>query len=300
MKTKFGIILSIVLLLVLSACGPASPKERKSEEKNGNQKIASLSIHLTNDLLALGITPAGSVVGGGLKDFLPHVKDQLKNTKKLGPAADPDMEALLALKPSAIYMDEEYGGKDLGKFKKIAPVHVFDLDEGTWRDHLKKIGKLVNRDKQAKEFVEDYDKETKEVKGLIQHELGKNSKAMAIRVTAKELRVFGTARPMGPILFDDLGFTPANGVKKVDANQPYQVISQEVLPDFDADAIFVVVNQDDQSKTAFKQMENSSIWKGLKAVKNKHVYVVPDQPWLDYSALGNKMAMDQAEKMFSK
>lgn len=102
--------------------------------------------------------------------------------------------------------------------KKIAPVHVFNLDEGTWRDHLKKIGKLVNREKQANEFVEDYEKETKEVKGLIKQELGKNSRAMAIRVTAKELRVFGTARPMGPFLFDDLGLTPANGVKKVDAS----------------------------------------------------------------------------------
>lgn len=78
------------------------------------------------------------------------------------------------------------------------------------------------------------------------------------------------------------------------------MISQEVLPDFDADAIFVIVNQDDQSKTAFKQMENSAIWKGLKAVKNKHVYVIPDQPWLDYSAIGKKMAMDQAKKIFSK
>lgn len=188
------------------------------DEKNGNQKIAPLSIHLTNDLPALGITPADSVVGGGLRDFLPHVKDGLKNTKKLGPAADPDMEALLALKPSAIYMDEEYGGKELDKFKKIAPVHVFNLDEGTWRDHLKKIGKLVNREKQANELVEDYEKETKEVKGLIKQELGKNSRAMAIRVTAKELRVFGTARPVGRILFDDLGLTPANGDKKVDAS----------------------------------------------------------------------------------
>ena len=38
---------------------------------------------------------------------------------------------------------------------------------------------------------------------------------MAIRVTAKELRVFSTKRPMGPILFQDLGLQPANGVEKL-------------------------------------------------------------------------------------
>ena len=31
-----------------------------------------MSIHLTNNLLALGITPVGSVIGGDLKDFLPR------------------------------------------------------------------------------------------------------------------------------------------------------------------------------------------------------------------------------------
>ena len=40
-----------------------------------------MSIHLTNDLLALGITPVGSVIGGDLKDFLPHAKEKLKDTK---------------------------------------------------------------------------------------------------------------------------------------------------------------------------------------------------------------------------
>jgi iron complex transport system substrate-binding protein len=304
MKKKLIILFSVMLILVLSACGKSSLTENKTaskdKESSENPRIASLSIHLTNDLLALGITPVGSVIGGDSKDFLPHVKDQLKDTKKLGPVTDPDMESLLSLEPSDIYLDEEYSGKNVDEFKKIAPTHVFNLDDGTWRDHLKSVGKLVNREKQAEKFITDYENETKEVKGLVQDKLGKDSKVMAIRVTAKELRVFSTRRPMGPILFEDLGLKPANGVEKINKNQPYQVISQEVLPDFDADAIFVIVNKDDQSQTAFKQLEKSGIWKGLKAVKNKHVYIIPDQPWLDYSALGNKMAMDNAKQIFSK
>ncbi|BBP92426.1 hypothetical protein BsIDN1_60440 [Bacillus safensis] len=48
------------------------------------------------------------------------------------------------------------------------------------------------------------------------------------------------------------------------------MISQEVLPDYDADAIFVVVNRDDKAQQAFKQLEKTPIWKGLKAVKKKN------------------------------
>ncbi|MGG0409394.1 ABC transporter substrate-binding protein [Peribacillus simplex] len=304
MNKKLTILFSIMLILILSACGQTSSNDSKSAQKNkpGSEehRIASLSIHLTNDLLALGITPVGSVIGGELKDFLPHVKDQLKNTEKLGPVKDPDMEALIELNPSVIYLDKEFSGQDVSKYEKIAPTHVFNLDQGTWRDHLKSVGKLVDRQQQAEKFISDYEKQTKEVKGLIENKLGEGSKVMAMRVTAKELRVFSTKRPMGPILFQDLGFKPANGVEDIDKNLPYEVISQEVLPDFDADAIFVIVNGDDESQTAFKQLEDTPIWKGLKAVKGKHIYVVPDQPWLDYSALGNKMAMDNAKEIFSK
>ncbi|MGE8080093.1 ABC transporter substrate-binding protein [Peribacillus loiseleuriae] len=304
MRKKLIIFISFVLMLMLSACGQnnSNIKTATSKEKVNSEepRIASLSIHLTNDLLALGITPVGSVIGGDLKDFLPHVKEQLKNTKKLGIVKDPDMEALLELKPSVIYLDKEFSGQDISKYEKIAPTHVFDLDEGTWRDHLLSIGKLVNHEKQAQQFIADYEKESKEVQALMKKKFGENNKVMAIRITAKELRVFGTKRPMGPILFQDLGLEPANGVENIDKNQPFEVISQEVLPDFDADAIFVIVNRDDEAKTAFKELEKTAIWNGLKAVKEKQVYLIPDQPWLDYSALGNKMAMDNAKEIFSK
>lgn len=303
MKKQLLMIFTAMLLFILAACGQTASTDSKASDTKTDKdepQIASLSIHLTNDLLALGITPVGSVVGGELNDFLPHVKDLLKDTAKLGPAKDPDMEAVIALDPSVIYIDEGISGEDISKFEDIAPTESFNLDEGTWRDHLKAIGKLVDRTQEAEDFIADYENLTREVKTLATDELGENSKVMAIRVTAKELRVFTTKRPLGPMLFDDLGFKPAAGIDELDSTQPYEVISQEVLPDFDADAIFVVVNSDDKAQTAFKQLEESPIYQGLKAAKNKHVYVVSDQPWLDYSALGNKLAMEEAKKLFSK
>ena len=94
-------------------------KRQRKNGKSNDPKIASMSIHLTNDLLALGITPVGSVIGGDLKDFLPHAKEQLKDTKKLGVVTDPNMEALLQLKPTDIYVDEKYAGKDVAKYEKL-------------------------------------------------------------------------------------------------------------------------------------------------------------------------------------
>lgn len=330
MKKLHLSLVSLLFITILSACGqssnsaagqaspspatavsaaspaPESPAAATAEPAadilvhDPNAKIASMSIHITNNLLALGIKPAGSVVGGDVKDFLPHVADQLEGVAKFGVVTDPDMEAVLALKPDIIYIDAVYSGEDLAKFEKIAPTITIDMDAGTWRDHLKRIAEHVGREQEAEAYIQDYDAKAERVSQLIHTELGADAKVMAIRMTAKELRVMGTKRPVGPIMFEDLKLKMAVGVEKIAADEPYAVISKEVLPDFDADAIFVIISKGDEAKSSFEEMEKNPVWQGLKAVKNKHVYILDGQKWLDYSSIGQSMALDDAEKLFTK
>lgn len=146
LKRSWVALSLVACMIMLSACGQAADKQASDTKADdsaqttisADSRIASMSIHLTNNLLALGITPAGSVIGGDVKDFLPHVKDRLQNTRKLGVVTDPDMEAVLELQPDHIFLDKKYSGTDVAKFEKIAPTEVFDLDEGTWKDQLKK------------------------------------------------------------------------------------------------------------------------------------------------------------------
>ncbi|WIM39522.1 ABC transporter substrate-binding protein [Paenibacillus sp. PK4536] len=318
MKIKNSLVMmSLVFMIVLLvACGqPAasitstlstSSSSGMVKEENGviihdaKAKVASMSIHITNNLLALGIQPVGSVIGGDVKDFLPHVADQLKGTQKLGVVTDPDMEALLALQPDVIYIDKEYSSKDLAKFEQIAPTIVIDMDQGTWQDQLKEIATHIGLEKKADTFIADYDTKAAQVSTLIHSRLGADAKVMAIRMTPKELRVMSTARPLGPIMFEDLKLQMADGIDKISKDEPYQVISKEVLPDFNADAIFVIISKGNDAQTNFDELEKNPLWLNLKAVKNKHVYVLDGQKWLDYSSLGQQMALEDATQLFSK
>ncbi|MFD1955060.1 ABC transporter substrate-binding protein [Paenibacillus thailandensis] len=318
LKKRFFICLLVLMLGLMSGCGQASNSEANagngaetgssdagegksadSANPSDSKKIASMSIHITNNLLALGIKPVGSVIGGDVKDFLPHVKDRLDGVAKYGPVADPDMEAVLASNPDVIYIDEANSGTDKAKFEKIAPTFSINMDEGTWRDHLKRLAEQVGRQKEADAYIAEYDAKAEEVSSLIHEKLGADAKVMAIRMTAKELRVMGMKRPVGPILYEDLKLKPADGVEKI-ADEPYAVISQEVLPDFDADAIFVIISTGSQAQTNFEELEKNPVWKNLKAVQNNQVYVLDGQKWLDYSSIGHRMALDDAEQLFSK
>lgn len=98
LKKNLMLVMSICLVLVLAACGTAnnsssasggsstdtSTNNQDNSAGSGEPRIASMSIHLTNDLLSLGITPVGSVIGGEAKGFLSHVADRLQNTTPLG------------------------------------------------------------------------------------------------------------------------------------------------------------------------------------------------------------------------
>lgn len=317
MKKRMLMLAVVMLMAVLAACGQSNKSSTEIDNEGNTSeddtftssdmlvhdpdaKIASMSIHITNNLLALGVTPAGSVVGGDVKDFLPHVADQLQGVAQLGVVTDPDMESLLALKPDIIYIDEVYSAADLAKFEKIAPTIGIDSNIGTWHDHLNVIAEHMNLESEAEQFIEEYETQARRVSRLIHNELGEDAKVMAIRMTAKELRVMGTRRPLGPIMFDDLNLRMADGVEKIAADQPYEVISKEVLPDFNADAIFVIISKGDEAKNNFEELEKNLVWQNLDAVKNNRVYVLDGQKWLDYSSLGHSMALDDAEALFTK
>lgn len=328
--TKPGLTFTTLLLaLLLSACGatggaptggggsaapaaaandPAPPAEAASFAESAEDAppvdpesvIASMSIHMTNNLLALGITPAGSAIGGGVGDFLPHVAHLLEGSAKLGVVSSPDLEAILALQPDYIFTDAHFGGDSLEKLEKIAPVVSTDIDVGTWREHLLETASYVGRESTAEAFIAAYEAKAERVKGLIRDELGEGAKVMAIRVSAKEMRVMSMNRPMGPIMFQDLGLTPIDGLAEMTGEEPYAVISKEVLPDLDADAIFLIVNNDADAKKSFDELARNPVWSHLKAVENGHVYALDGQKWLDYSALGQDMALDDAEALFAK
>ncbi|WP_430093484.1 ABC transporter substrate-binding protein [Paenibacillus cisolokensis] len=117
-------------------------------------------------------------------------------------------------------------------------------------------------------------------------------------MTAKELRVMSTARPLGPIMFQDLGLNMADGVEQLSPDKPFEVISKEVLPDFDADAIFVIISRGNEAAANFEELEKNAVWQNLKAVKQHQVYMLDGQKWLDYSSLGQDMALDNAVELF--
>lgn len=306
---KLAVVMMSMILLILAACGNEEEQKtvkKESDKKDSadssesqvdsyDKKTASISIFLTGDLMALGITPDGTTTS----DYLPLDEERFSETEYLGFTKEPDMEALIAMQPDEIFIDSEFAEKHgLDKYEAIATTHVINLDDGRWKDHLVELAAIVDREDTAEQFIQEYDAKAADVAELANEKLGEGT-VMAVRVSPKGLRVYGMERPLGPILFEDLGFTPATGVEAIEKN--WENISKEVLPDFEADTIFVLVSAvDEGSEELYEELQNDPIWSSLKAVQNDQVFLIAEQPWLDYSAYGNKLALDNLEVILSE
>lgn len=299
---KIFVLISALMLLVVAACNNETTENSNKNTKEAtkevaaeyDKKIASISIFLTGDLKALGITPAGTTTS----DYLPLDPEHFPTTEYLGFTKEPDMEALIALQPEEIFIDAEFAEKHgLSKYEAIATTHVINLDEGRWKDHLHNIAEITDQQETAEQFIADYEAQAADVAKLAKEKIGEGT-VMAVRISAKGIRIYGMERPLGPILFEDLGFTPASGVELIEGN--WENISKEVLPDYNADTMFVLVSSvDEGSEEIFAELQTDPIWRSLKAVQNNQVFVIAENPWLDYSAYGNKLALDNLKEILS-
>ncbi|GAV14695.1 ABC transporter substrate-binding protein [Paenibacillus sp. NAIST15-1] len=315
-RMKILTCICTLLVMITAACSGQVPSNKQSESgkslqvqtatsdtkppadiAGADKRIAVLSIPFTSDLLALGITPIGAVTQKG-KDFLPHVTDLLPHTQNLGNSQDPNLEALVNVEPDLIIAQEELiKGKD--ELEKIAPTIVLNFKQSTWQEQLQQLGKALGKEKEAEAFIADYKQKAATAKETIKQVLGDET-VLVLRVMKKELRVYGLDRNYGSLLYQDLGIKPAKGLESIGrGKEGPQSISSELLPDFDPDHILLEVSADKAAQQLFKELEDSSIWKHLKAVKNGNVHAIEQQPWLDYSALGQLKSLDEAVNLFT-
>ncbi|MCE5172271.1 ABC transporter substrate-binding protein [Paenibacillus profundus] len=317
-RTMMFTFICCLLVMVVTACSEAASTntqggtdqatlsqadaiDNKQDAKaaGSDKRIAVLSIPFTSDLLALGITPAGAVTQKG-KEFLPHVADLLNNTQNLGNSQEPNLEAIVSIEPELIIAQEELIQGKKEELEKIAPTIVLNFRNSTWQDQLSQLGKATGREKEADAFISNYNQEAASAKEKVKQALGDET-VMVLRVLKKEFRVYGLDRNYGSLLYEDLGIKPAKGLENMgQGKEGPQAISRELLPDFDPDHILLEVSADAAAQQLFKELEESAIWKNMKAVKNGNVHAIEQQPWLDYSAIGQLKSLEEAVKLFTQ
>lgn len=248
--------------------------------------------YLEDSLLKLGVKPVVQWSNGPLGH--EYLKEELKDVPKLDFSGGlPSPEVVMSYNPDLIILHTAAYAADgaYENYAKIAPTYVFKNASGDVEKSLGTLGELLGKSAEADQALQAYQQKVKEAKEKLDQAVG-GKKVAIIRFAAKGVSLMGGNYLCGYVVHKQLGI----GSSKLVENENSANVSMEVLPELDADYIFII-NAYGQGTQRMKEMTESSVWKSIPAVKQGHVYEVSDEYWLGSGLIAYEKIIDDTVKL---
>lgn len=305
------------LLLILSACSSSNrnvsdekvedsqetvqPDESKEESATTVQytTITGEQVEITADpkrVVYLGPTLGDflvmniSIVGSNLLHATNRSYYEGKTAGIVDVGNPGDLEAILALKPDLIINSYHKDAERNEALSKIAPTIPFNPSL-PYTERVKEIGNIFGKQEEADQWIAKFETQSKEMFEKLQ--LAEGETATVFIQEGKALYVMGN-RSLGAFIYQENGFTIPPAIKQhvIDEGQTFVAISEELIPEYAGDHLFVLIlANDEESKTGADQLLQSPIWETLPAVQKGNVYVTSAEWNAD-----NLLAMEQLLK----
>lgn len=263
-------------------------------------KVASLNYQLTGDLQAVGIQPNATI----LDVYRPWYTDSklrqqhslfLHRDNRLSPeTVEHNTKCLAEVKPDVIFCTPyEVKFYDLEELMRIAPTVVIPWTDMCWREHLRCLADYTGRAEAAEEWLRRYDDSVYDVMNQTHKFIGKHSLSI-FHIIRGELVVYGN-RNGGAVFFNELGIEPAYSLERIAVYQP---VDESELEYYAGDYIVLCVDNNKESMLRYTQLIGGDTWRSLKAICNHRVYILCDEPWVDYCALAHDSVLNKVQELF--
>lgn len=117
------------------------------------QRVVVLTRFLTGNVMALGVPVVGV---DEMSKTNPRFEEQLKDVEAV---SDESLEKIIELQPDLIIGLSDI--KNIDKFKQIAPTVTYTYNKVDYLTQQLEVGKLVNKEKEAQAWVDDFSARTK-------------------------------------------------------------------------------------------------------------------------------------------
>lgn len=213
------------------------------------------------------------------------------------------IEALLEANPDLIIVD---GGADAAKYEmysKIAP--TYRLKEEILDDPAKvltAIADLLGIPEKGESAVAQYEEKIADAKEkLSQAAKGETVAVLRLNVGDKTMALFGVKNRYTGTIYRDMGLTPHPFAR--DMTDYHAILSEEKLPELDADHIIIFPSNGSWSAEENKEAEqllDSPLWKSLPAVQKGQVYKAERTHWQSGAITANMKKIDDLLQWFVK
>ena len=219
----------------------------------------------------------------------PAFGNELADAVKL---TSDDTEAVAAQEPDLIiaFSTDEH----LKELKDIAPVLVIEYGKSDYLEMMTNLGKVFGKEDKAQKWLDSWKMKTAKAKEELAPYLDASTSFTVMDFYDKAIYLYGNNWGRGgELIYDSLGFSAPETVKKDVFSAGWFGISQEVLADYVGDYLVLNVSQD--TKDAAASLKESDVWKNIPAVKNQKILEVDEN--LFY--FSDPMSLDKQLKTFT-
>ncbi|WP_029267515.1 iron-hydroxamate ABC transporter substrate-binding protein [Virgibacillus alimentarius] len=275
---KKSLILSLMLfVLIISGC---STKESKSTADQGSKE--TITYQSENGPIEVPADPKRVVVLGSFAGNVMHLgvnivgvdawaKDNPrfdKGLKEVEVVSDESLEKIIELDPDLIIGLSNT--KNIDKLKEIAPTVTYTYGKVDYLTQHIEIGKLLNKEEKAQEWVDDFKKRAQKTGKKIKDKIGEDATISVIESFDKQLYVYGDNWGRGTeVLYQEMELKMPEKVKEKALKDGYYALSTEVLPTFAGD--YMVISKNKEMDNSFQETDT---YKNIPAAKNDRVLEV--------------------------
>lgn len=266
-----------LFILFLGACNSetTTTKEKETNEKSTTityesetgpievpadpQRVIVLSTFAGN-VAALDVNLVGadswSKSNPGYDSYLADVEE----------VSEENLEKIIELNPDLIIALSTV--QNLDKIKEIAPTVTYTYGKVDYLTQHLEIGKLLNKEKEAQAWIDDFKKRSSVVGEEIKAVIGEDATVSVIENFDKQLYVFGDNWGRGTeVIYQAMGLKMPEKVKEMALEAGYYALSLEVLPEFAGD--YVILSKVADQDNSFQETD---VFKNIPAVQNGQLF----------------------------
>jgi iron complex transport system substrate-binding protein len=235
------------------------------------QRVVVLDSGELDAAVALGVTPIGAFTLFEGDDFMSYLQDKLEGVQPVGTIGEPNLEAIAALKPDLILSNKTRHEDIYDKLSAIAPTVFAEAVGAVWKDNFKLYAEALGKQEQGEKVIGDYNARLASFKQRMGDRL--NTQVSVLRVVEDGVRIIQQRMYIGVILKDaGLARPPLQ-----QADDRFQLVSFEQIPEMDGDVIFV--SYFGKNDAAYQQLLAQPLWQANQAVAAGKAFPVNDDTW---------------------
>ncbi len=235
------------------------------------QRVVVLDSGELDAAVALGVTPIGAFTLFEGDDFMSYLQDKLEGVQPVGTIGEPNLEAIAALKPDLILSNKTRHEDIYDKLSAIAPTVFAEAVGAVWKDSFKLYAEALGKQEQGEKVIADYNARLESFKQRMGDKL--NTQVSVLRVVEDGVRIIQQRMYIGVILKDaGLARPPLQ-----QADDRFQLVSFEQIPDMNGDVIFV--SYFGKNDAAYQQLLAQPLWQANQAVAAGKAFPVNDDTW---------------------